>query len=90
MGGAGSQEGSGKSRKGGILCNRAENTKETQTHAFVISVLIHQRPPPHPASSPLCHPLESRDVNTPSRNNTERTFNAAALLMYLQTCMPAE
>lgn len=74
VGGAGKQEGSGKSRKGGILCNGVEKTIETQTHAFVISVLMHQRPLDPPArillsslpslSSPLCLIYRSHVMST--------------------------
>lgn len=39
-------------REGGILCNGVENTKDRQTHAFVIFVSL--RPLPHPHLLPFC------------------------------------
>lgn len=41
-----------KKREGGILCNGVENTKDRQTHAFVIFVSL--RPLPHPQQLPFC------------------------------------
>lgn len=38
-------------REGRILCNGVENTKERQTHAFVIFVSLHP-PTPHPPHPP--------------------------------------
>lgn len=90
-----SEEGIEK-REGGILCNGVENTKERQTHAFVIFVFLHPLFPTHLLLRCLLFPVSlffwlqihssvspsgSNDVKTVSFADTEYPFHCCIVII---------
>lgn len=83
-------------REGGILCNRVENTKERQTHAFVIFVFLHPLPPPpvhllFPASLFLVADLNPLTSESPSGSRYQQmlhkqTTNIPSVLYCYLSC----
>lgn len=71
-------------REGGILCNGVENTKERQTHAFVIFV------PPPPLLFPVSDFCSLPSVSpSGSTNFTSTNIPLIAVLFLFYTCVDA-